>query len=114
VKIEANSFGWMIIDGKRYTSDLVIYPDGHVEDFWYRKRGHTLSIGDISLLIQSGPEIIIAGMGVSGLMKPDKDVEEWLCKEGISFIYLPNSEAVEHYNDLSTKKSVGACFHLTC
>lgn len=114
MKIEAYSFGWMIIDGMRYTSDLLIYPDGRVEDTWYRKRGHDLSTDDISALIQAGPEIIIAGTGASGLMKPEKDFEKWLDQKGIRFISLPSIEAVERYNNLSLKKPVGACFHLTC
>ena len=114
MRIEAYSFGWMIIDGKRYTSDLLIYPDGRVEDTWYRKRGHDLLIDDISDLIQAGPEIIIAGTGASGLMKPEKDFEKRLDQKGICFISLPSMEAMERYNHLSLEKSVGACFHLTC
>ena len=114
MRIEAYSFGWMIIDGKRYTSDLLIYPDGRVEDTWYRKRGHDLLIDDISDLIQAGPEIILAGTGASGLMKPEKDFEKRLDQKGICFISLPSMEAMERYNHLSLEKSVGACFHLTC
>lgn len=114
MKIEAYSFGWMIIHGKRYTSDLLIYPDGHVEDTWYRKRGHNLSREDISALIRAGPEIIIAGTGANGLMIPEKGLEEWLDQKDIRFISLPSHEAVERYNSLSLEKRVGACFHLTC
>jgi hypothetical protein len=114
VKIEAYSFGWMIIDGKRYTSDLLIYPDGRVEDTWRRKRGHDLSIDDISSLIQAGPEIIVAGTGANGLMKPEKGFQKKLDQKGICFISLPSIEAVESYNKLSLEKPVGACFHLTC
>ena len=112
--IEAYSFGRMIIDGKKYISDLVIYPDGHVEDSWWRRKGHNLSIEDISVLVQAGPKIIIAGTGASGLMKPEKDLAERLRQKGIRFIPLPNPEAVEYYNNLSSKEPVGACFHLTC
>jgi hypothetical protein len=114
VKIEAYTFGWMIIDGKKYTSDLLIYPDGRVEDTWYRKRGHELSTDDISMLIQAGPKIIIAGTGASGLMKPEKGLERRLGQKGIRFISLPCIEAVERYNSLSLEETVGACFHLTC
>jgi hypothetical protein len=114
VRIEEYSFGRMIIDGKRYTSDLLIYPNGRVEDTWYRKKGHDLSLDDISTLIKAGPEIIIAGTGASGLMKPEKDLGKRLDQKGIYFISLPCIRAMEHYNVLSVEKSVGACFHLTC
>ena len=114
MKIEAYSFGCMVIDGKRYTSDLLIYPHGHVESTWFRKRGHLLSRNDISALIQAGPEILVAGTGASGLMKPEKGLKEWLSQKGIRFISLPSIEAVAYYNHFSLEKPVGACFHLTC
>jgi hypothetical protein len=114
VKIETCSFGLIVIDGKQYTSDLIIYPDGHITDSWWRKSGHKLSVDDISQLIEFEPEVIIAGTGVNGLMKPVKGLEEMLSKKGMEFISVPNQEAVELFNELSSAKRVGACFHLTC
>lgn len=107
-------FGWMIIDGRRYTSDLIIYPDGRIVDLWVRMSGHTLSRQDIAELIENKPDVIIAGTGVSGLVIPEKELESLLSKKGIVFIPAPNQKAVELFNQLSSKKSVGACFHLTC
>jgi hypothetical protein len=92
----------------------VIYPDGHVVHSWYRKRGHRLSSDDISPLIESEPEVIVAGTGMSGMVKPEKELEELLEQRGINFIPTPNQNAMELFNDLSSKKRVGACFHLTC
>jgi hypothetical protein len=112
--IESFAFGFIIINGTKYTSDLVIYPDGQVEDLWRRKSGHRLSIGDIDRLIKSEPEVIIAGSGISGLMKPEKQLEKLLNQKGIKFISQPNQEAIIAYNDLLSKNRVGACFHLTC
>ncbi len=112
--IETCSFGIIVVEGKKYTSDLIIYPDGRVEDGWRRKRGHNLLSNDIKKLIESYPEVIIAGTGVNGLMKPDDKLEELLHKKGIKFIPEPNLKAMKIYNELSPKKRVGACFHLTC
>ncbi len=112
--IESFSFGLIVINGTKYTSDLVIYPDGHVEDFWRRKSGHRLSTDDIDKLIKSDPEVIVAGSGVSGLMKPEKQLEKLLNQKGIKFILQPNQGAIEAYNNLLSKNRVGACFHLTC
>ncbi len=114
LKIETCSFGLIVIDGKQYTADLVIYPDGHIADSWWRKSGHSLSIGDIGELIENEPEVIIAGTGVNGLMKPVKGLEQMLSEKGIEFISVPNQEAMELFNELSSEKRVGACFHLTC
>ena len=112
--IETFAFGSMVIDGKSYTSDLIIYPDGEVRDPWFRKRGHRLSEDDMTRLIQAGPEVIVAGTGVSGRVIPEKGLGRRLSHMGIEFSAVPNREAVALYNELSSKKRAGACFHLTC
>ncbi len=112
--IEKYSFGSIIIDGKEYTSDIIIYPDGRIEDSWWRRAGHRLSIEDITSLIESGPEIIIAGTGAYGFMKPADTLNTILSARGIEFKSFPSAEAVKIYNLLYDKKKTGACFHLTC
>jgi hypothetical protein len=114
MRIENFSFGSLVINGKKYTSDLMIYPDGRVEDSWWRKSGHKLSSEDIIRLIESKPEVIVAGQGMSGLMRPERDLGNLLEQIGITFIAAPNEEAVQRFNELSSKKKIGACFHLTC
>ncbi len=112
--IESSSFGLIVIDGRQYTSDLVIYPDGRVEDTWRRRRSHRLSICDIDKLVASGPEVIIVGTGVNGLLTPEPGLNNMLSDKGIEVIALPNPKAIDHFNRLSSQKRVGACFHLTC
>ena len=114
MRIDTLAFGSIVIDGRKYTSDLIIYPDGRVVTYWRRKRGHRLSSDDISELIETEPEVIIAGTGVNGLVKPEKELEKVLRQKGIEFIPAQNNEAIELYNEMSAKKRVGACFHLTC
>lgn len=112
--ITAYSFGRMEINGKIYTSDLIIYPAGPIKASWWRRQGHSLSALDIMELIDSGPEIIVVGTGASGLMKPENDLQDLLTVKGIELIFLPTAEATTKYNELATSQWVGACFHLTC
>jgi hypothetical protein len=112
--IESYSFGSIVVDGRKFTSDLIIYPDGNIQSSWWRISGHRLASEDIAELINSEPEVIIAGTGSSGLMKPEKELEKILQQKGIEFISLLTRKAVKIYNDLSSTKNVGACFHLTC
>ena len=112
--INSSSFGQMVIDEIIYTSDLIIYPDGRVTDSWRRQSGHRLASIDIDGLIQSNPEIIVAGTGVNGLMKPEKELERLLHQKGITFIAEATPKAAEIYNRFLSEKQVGACFHLTC
>ncbi len=112
--IDNLGFGWSVIDGKNYTSDLVIYPDGSIVDSWRRISGHRLSSEDIAQLIENRPDVIIAGTGVNGLVRPEKELEALLSKKEIAFMADQNKKAMELYNQLNPKKKVGACFHLTC
>ena len=112
--IDAFTFGSMIIDGRRYSSDLIIYPDGHVQDGWRRSRGHVLTRADVQTLVDAGPEVIIAGMGIYGRMQPEPGLEKRLGKMAIQVRAGTNDQAIAWYNDRSALIRVGACFHLSC
>jgi len=107
-------FGSMDIDGRRYTSDLIIYPDGRVQDGWRRSRGHVLTREDVQTLADAGAEMIIAGTGIHGRMQPEPGLERILGKMGIQFKAGRNDQAVAWYNQHLIKGKVGACFHLSC
>lgn len=112
--IESYSFGKIIVGGETFHSDIIIFPDGRIEDSWWRESGHSLSMRDIKELVESQPEIIIVGTGDSGFMLPEKDMGETLLKKGIEFKALRTKEACHLFNEICTQKRAGACFHLTC
>lgn len=112
--IDFFEFGSMVIDGRRYISDLIIYPDGRIRDGWRRGRGHVLARTDVQTLVEAGSETIIAGTGIHGRMKPEPGLEKMLGKMRIQFKAGPNDQAVLWYNDRSATSKVGACFHLSC
>ena len=113
--IESTHFGAMTIDGRTYTSDLFIYPDGRIEDGWWRRQGHVMAVDDILLLVDAAPELIIVGTGTSGRMRPEKNVAPFLSERGIAWIAEPTNKAVARYNrEIGAGVKVGACFHLTC
>lgn len=102
-----------MIDGKIFTSDLIIYPD-KINHSWWRKEGHLLQIDDLSEVLKENPEIIIIGTGYSGIMKVDKDLIIDLKSKGIEIIIEKTSEAVKIFNEVSPFKKTIACLHLTC
>ena len=114
VQIESYSFGSMVINGKGYTKDVIIYPDGTILSPWWRKQGHVLTRDDLQELLAARPEIIVCGTGAMGVMRPDNTLEEFFVSANIEFIARRSAEAVEIYNGLSHQKKVGGCFHLTC
>lgn len=113
-RIDSCSFGTLCINGKPYTDGLTIRPDGKILKPWRRKRGHQLSMDDLRELIDSSPEVIVVGTGVSGGVIPERNLEEDLSKLAIEFIAAPNEKAIKAFNELVKEKRVGAGFHLTC
>ena len=112
--IEKSEFGSILVDGKRYTTDIIIYPDGRVADNWWRKHGHRLSLADIEGLIAAEPEMIVIGSGVYGRMLPEAGLEEALRARGITLVMDATGNAITRFNDLQATRRVGGGFHLTC
>jgi len=111
--IDSYSFGSIIIDGKRYSSDVIIYPD-KIDANWWRKQGHFLQLADLGEIFESKPEVVIVGTGKMGVMKVAPDVEEYFKKNNIELIVCNTEIACRKYNELSTKSRVIAALHLTC
>lgn len=112
--VDSYKFGKIVIDGKTYSSDLIIYED-KIEDKWWRKAGHSLSPGDIKMIIDARPDVFIVGTGYSGFMKVPRKTRKFIKKKEIQLITEKTTNAVKTYNDLSkTDKQVIAALHLTC
>lgn len=111
--IESCVFGRMIIEGQTYTSDLIIFPD-RINHSWWRKSGHRLCLEDIKEVLKEEPEVIIIGTGFTGLMKVEEDVKRHAQAKGILLIIEKTKNAVQKFNELSSKKKTAGAFHLTC
>lgn len=111
--IDSYKFGEMVVDGKRYHSDLIIYPD-RVDASWWRKAGHQLCIADIEDIVAARPEYLVVGTGNPGLMKVLPETREYLRNRNIQLVSEPTERAYKTYNDLSAQKRVIGAFHLTC
>ena len=111
--IDAYQFGQIVINGQKYSSDVIIFPD-RVSANWQRKTGHQLRIEDIAEVFTENPEMLIVGSGASGLMKVMPEVEQLAQARGIKLIVEPTNEACNIYNQLSHSQRVVAALHLTC
>lgn len=113
MKIEHYSFGKITIDGKTYTSDVIIYPE-RVDSSWWRREGHNLQIADLSDVIKANPQILVIGKGFFGMMKMSEETVSHLESKGIEVHAARTGKAVEIFNTFQTGKNVIAAFHLTC
>ena len=111
--IDSYRFGLVVINGKNYTSDVIIFPD-RVKDNWWKKKGHQLCLDDIADVIAEKPEVLIVGTGASGLMKVLPEVEKAVDTTGIELITESTDKACHTYNQLCQSQRVVAALHITC
>ncbi len=111
--IDSYSFGNMVIEGKRYFRDLIIYPE-RIRENWWRKEGHSLCYEDIKEIVEYKPEVLVIGTGYFGAMRVPPEVVNYLQSQGIEVIIKNTKEAVSTFNKLRRVKKVVGAFHLTC
>lgn len=112
-KIESYRFGEIVINGRRYSDDVIVYPD-RVEDSWWREEGHSLAPTDVWEVLQAPPEVLVIGQGSSARMDVPTEIRRQLQDAGIEVIAEPTPRAIETYNRLREKRRVVAALHLTC
>lgn len=81
--IESYDFGVIVINGKRYTSDVIVFPE-RVMDSWWRKEGHRLYAEDLKEILEHEPrpEVLVVGTGYHGLVKVSPEVKKALESRG--------------------------------
>ena len=111
MKVESYSFGEIIVDGKKFTQDIVIFKD-RIKN-WKRKVSHEVCLDDLKEVIKENPKILIIGLGAYGMMKVNEDVRRFLKEHGIEVIEKSSEEACKLYNEMEDK-NVTLAIHLTC
>jgi hypothetical protein len=111
--IDSYRFGEIVINGRKYTSDIIIFPD-RVQGEWWRDESHELTLKDLTGILSEKPEILLVGTGASGMMRVLPEVERESEASDIQLIVQPTGKACEIYNQLSSTQKVIAALHLTC
>ena len=111
--IDSYHFGKIVIGGRKYSSDVIIFPD-RVQDEWRRKKSHELTLEDTKDIMSENPEALIVGTGAAGLMRVLPEVGQEAEARNIKLIIEPTGEACDIYNQLSDIQRVVAALHLTC
>lgn len=112
-RIESYSFGMITVDGKTYSSDVIILPGG-VRTGWWRKEGHRLHKEDLEEVIAAKPTVLVIGTGNVGLMKVPQDTLNYLAQHDIRVLVEPTAAACQRYNELAEAEQAAAALHLTC
>jgi hypothetical protein len=116
-KIEEFRFGTIVVDGRTYTRDILILPDGTVklrEDVFLNFVNHIVKQNEIIELLKANPELIVVGTGTDAKVKLSFNVERLIAESKVDLIALPSPQAIERYNQLVDKgKQVAALIHIT-
>lgn len=112
VRIDGTSFGEVVVDGKTYYSDMIVWWDGKVE---YRGKSHRLDMSEFLNLLRRKPEAIVVGRGQSGTVKILPEVFQTADDKGIDIFHDNSPKAVKIFNGLvADKKRAVALIHTTC
>ena len=117
-KIDKFSFGSATIDGKKYIRDLILLPDGTIQQrsggFWV-VGSHRIKKEEIDLLFTSGAESVIIGIGVLSRASLSDAAKSYLAKQPAELLVLPSRDAVCKWNQLADMgKKAAALIHITC
>jgi len=112
MRIDSYSFGKIIIDGKIFTKDVIIFPE-RVFSPWWRREGHHLDMDDLGEVLREKPDVLVIGKGYFGNMEVPEALVHDLAIEGIRVIVKNTAEAVGVFNVLDVRKKAAA-LHLTC
>ena len=112
--IERYDFGLVVVDGKQYTSDVIVFPS-RVRDGWWRREGHAVCLEDLREVLEDPPEVLVIGTGYYGLVRVEDEVLRELASRGIEVVAQPTKEACRIFNELlKAGRKVAAALHLTC
>jgi len=122
--IESYEFGSIVINGKKYVNDVIVFSEQAIHD-WWRKEGHKLQLDDLDEILEHKPkpEVVVVGTGYYGLVEVTSEVENALKSHKIKLIAQSTEPATQTFNGLLKnassnnkleKEAITGAFHLTC
>lgn len=112
--IESYSPGRIVIDGRAYRRDVVIYPH-RVDAIWWRAKGHELAVEDLTDVMADPPQVLVVGTGQYGRLVVLPETEQALTAKNVRLVAQPTEAACRTFNDLLSKgQRAVAALHLAC
>ena len=115
VRIDGTSFGEVLIDGKTYYSDMIVWWDGKLE---HRAVSHELDMSEFVKLLRRRPEAIVVGTGQSpprGGLNILPEVLQAAEDQKVDIFSEISPKAIQIFNGLvADKKKAVALIHATC
>ncbi|AEK73785.1 hypothetical protein GQS_09455 [Thermococcus sp. 4557] len=118
MRVEFPEFGRIVVDGKVYDHDIVIYPSGKIGERkkWLSKNkhgtSHKLDPDELREYLSEDFDVLLVGTGAWGRLSLLPESRELVANKEV--IERPTGDAVELFNGLWGKRKVLAIFHITC
>ncbi len=117
-KVDSFSFGSIVVNGKRYSGDLLLHADGRIVKrkgrFW-KFGSHAIRREEIEELLKTGPDTLIIGTGTNGKARLSPDAESLMRESGIESVVVPSPQAADRFNRcLAEGRRPAALIHITC
>ena len=110
--IEHYEFGIIEVDGRVFTSDVVISPEG-VDGASWRLEGHTLTKKSVEPLLQMQPAVLVLGTGADGAVAVPPETVEFMSRLCPEVHVEMTARACRLYNELAqSDRRVVAALHL--
>jgi hypothetical protein len=111
--IESYQFGSVVIAGQKHTKDCIVHRDDVTS--WWRKKGHSVAVEDLEILIAHGPQALVIGTGAYGMMKVPEPTRRFIEDAGVHLTVCRTKRAVAEFNRLRDDGVDAAlAMHLTC
>lgn len=112
------TFGSIVIEGKKYSRDILIF----VEDTVRKLKGgflmfgrHEIKIRGLEELSHGQPEVITVGTGTDGAAHIAAQAESWAKANSVSLLVQPSYDAIVRLSELAEQnKKVAGLIHITC
>jgi len=111
--IDRYEFGLLVLDGRTYRQDLLLWP-GHLKSDWWRLEAHLLQLPDVAEALAADPQVLVVGTGQPGHLEVDPSLASYLEDRGIDLIVRPTREACQVINQMAGKRRLAVALHLTC
>ncbi len=111
VTIRSTSDQKIRIGSQVWSEPIALTPSGVLED-WVPVPVKSLTIDDLAVLIETGPELIVLGTGAQQLL-PDRDLMFAMARRGIGLEVMDTPAAARTFNVLVAEgRSVAAVLFL--
>lgn len=119
--IQEYRFGSMAINEKTYNEDVEVRWTGEVL-LWKRQEDHIIDVEDVKNAVEQNPEVIVIGIGESGMAKITEEAQNFIRQANIQLVIDKTEEAVRTFNVIHSdsleeegvEEKVIGLFHLTC